>query len=102
MGTRGEKAARPRPPDLETIHNGSTDTAFEDLELGRIAGVGQFGLVRIAQHRHTKQVFALKVRHCHVHLHAFVEFSVTKYLLMVPQQGKWSGSTTQFSFWYFS
>ena len=34
---------------------------YEDLELGRIIGAGQFGLVRIAQHKETKAVYALKV-----------------------------------------
>ena len=34
---------------------------FEDLKLGRIIGAGQFGLVRIAQHKKTGEAYALKV-----------------------------------------
>lgn len=34
---------------------------FEDLEMHRIIGTGQFGLVRIVRHMKTNEVYALKV-----------------------------------------
>lgn len=56
------EGARPRTRDLESVaEDGSPAVTYEDLELGRIIGAGQFGLVRIAQHRTTKSVYALKV-----------------------------------------
>ena len=35
---------------------------FRDLELHRVVGTGQFGLVRVVRHAKTGEVFALKVR----------------------------------------
>ena len=35
---------------------------FKDLELQRVVGTGQFGLVRLVRHRATGQAYALKVR----------------------------------------
>ena len=35
---------------------------FKDLEMHRIIGTGQFGLVRVVRHIGTNQVYALKVR----------------------------------------
>jgi len=34
---------------------------FEDLELRRVIGTGQFGLVRVVRHVPTNAVYALKV-----------------------------------------
>ena len=41
---------------------GAFRVEYEDLILGRIVGAGQFGMVRIAQNKHTQDVYALKVR----------------------------------------
>lgn len=35
---------------------------YQDLTQGRVVGTGQFGMVRIVQHKATGQPFALKVR----------------------------------------
>jgi hypothetical protein len=37
---------------------------FEDLELRRVIGTGQFGLVRVVRHVPTNAVYALKVSWC--------------------------------------
>jgi hypothetical protein len=39
-----------------------TKIDFADLELRRVIGTGQFGLVRVVRHVKTDEVFALKVR----------------------------------------
>jgi multidrug efflux pump subunit AcrA (membrane-fusion protein) len=39
-----------------------TQIDFADLELWRVIGTGQFGLVRVVRHVKTDEVFALKVR----------------------------------------
>lgn len=41
---------------------GGAQIDFKDLELRRVVGTGQFGLVRVVRHVKTDEVYALKVR----------------------------------------
>ena len=47
--------------NLGVSSSGQPRVEYEDLNLGRIIGAGQFGMVRIAQNKHNGDVYALKV-----------------------------------------
>ena len=44
-----------------TFYYSPLQVEFQDLEMHRIIGTGQFGLVRIVRHMKTNEVYALKV-----------------------------------------
>lgn len=49
------------PQPIPALSAGGVEIKFEDLELRRVIGTGQFGLVRVVRHVPTNAVYALKV-----------------------------------------
>ena len=47
---------------VSTVSGKRAKVPFQDLTQGRIIGTGQFGAVRIVQHKNTGETFALKVQ----------------------------------------
>ena len=56
-----KEGAVPTPVATSAPLASSADIKFEDLELRRVVGTGQFGLVRVVRHLPTNAVYALKV-----------------------------------------
>lgn len=60
---RKSQDGMPTPVPMTTPSTaGAEPIKFEDLELRRVIGTGQFGLVRVVRHIPTNAVYALKVR----------------------------------------
>ena len=64
---------------------GKPPVRFSDLEMHRIIGTGQFGMVRVVRHKKSGEVYALKVRAlCHASCH--VEAIRIKFLALCAIQ----------------
>jgi hypothetical protein len=64
---RSSQDGMPAPILMSTSLSASGEAIrFEDLELRRVIGTGQFGLVRVVRHVPTNAVYALKVGGGHV------------------------------------
>uniref|UniRef100_A0A383VZL0 cGMP-dependent protein kinase n=1 Tax=Tetradesmus obliquus TaxID=3088 RepID=A0A383VZL0_TETOB len=62
-GLRAVLPGQAMPTAVAGLDSRGTHIDFADLELRRVIGTGQFGLVRVVRHVKTDEVFALKVMH---------------------------------------
>jgi hypothetical protein len=75
------------PQPIPALSAAGVEIKFEDLELRRVIGTGQFGLVRVVRHVPTNAVYALKVSTNSRYLHRGILHGMNAWVCW----GKWIG-----------